>query len=294
MTVRISSKPFTLVALSNNRTAHFLSLGIKNWKTLVRNEFCPCPTFQFGILQHVFHSSTDTLWRSWYGWPCWCLRFGFIYQGRRVQSDSWKIGHMTRSGLEPKDSWTIFIFHKYWFGCSSGRQLVILSWSRDETCSRNRTNTSICFWILGRDRLYNWILGTVSYQSRSRSGPGSPILPTILLTFTIMIVESFRRVWNSWSERTISRSIGIFKIMWFIRYHSYQHLLMPSCGPHVSIIWLERWRYWFNWFIFQGRGQKLQSNWRYMTLILILNLSKRRFMSIFKFFGISKFCPILE
>ena len=35
------------------------------------------------------------------------------YQGRRVQSDPWTIGRMTRTCLEPKDSWTIFIFHKY-------------------------------------------------------------------------------------------------------------------------------------------------------------------------------------
>ena len=84
--------------------------------------------------------------------------------------------------LEPKSSWAIFIFHKYWSGGSSGRQLVILSWSRDETCPRNWTYTSICFWILGWNRLYNWILGIISHQSRSRTGQWFTIVLTIIRT----------------------------------------------------------------------------------------------------------------
>ena len=78
------------------------------------------------------------------------------------------------SGRTPK-SWTIFIFYKYWSGCPSSCQLVILFWSCAETSSRNRTNTSIGIWILGWNCLYNWVLGFILYQSRTCSGQGSHI-----------------------------------------------------------------------------------------------------------------------
>ena len=88
-------------------------------------------------------------------------------------------------GERTQKSRTIFIFYKYWSGCSSSRQLVILFWSCVEACSRNRTHTSIGIWILGWNRLYDWVLGIIFYQSWTRSGQGSDIFTEISLKLPV-------------------------------------------------------------------------------------------------------------
>ena len=67
------------------------------WETVERNKFCSRAVIQFRVLQHVFHSATDTLRWSRYGWSCWRLRFGFIF----CPSFSVLEGTSGRSPMEP-------------------------------------------------------------------------------------------------------------------------------------------------------------------------------------------------
>ena len=64
---------------------HFL--GFRHWETIVRHQFFSRAIIQFGILQHVFHSATYTLRRSWYGWSRRCLRFGFRWASTALNID---------------------------------------------------------------------------------------------------------------------------------------------------------------------------------------------------------------
>ena len=128
------------------------------WETLVRNQFRSRTLIQFGILQHVLYPATNTLWWSWYGWPCWRLRFGFKWYYSLIQG-AYDPFSRERFTVNPKTAGPFLFFTNIDLAVVNS---LFFSWSRDETCRSNWTYTSICFWILGWNRLYNWIKGIIS------------------------------------------------------------------------------------------------------------------------------------